>query len=78
MSWGRKEPQPGEALSNELTLIVSFCSQSLSFGEEAGEGFPITLYAKFASHMDEDSVKESSTILAVSDSVSSQEITLQV
>ena len=75
MSWGRKEQQPGEAMSDEL---CSFCSQSLSFGEEAGGGFPITLYAKFASHMDEDSVKESSTILAVSDSVSSQEITLQV
>ena len=41
-------------------------------------GFPITLFPKFASRMDEDSVKESSTILDVSDSVSLQETTLQV
>ena len=43
-----------------------------------GGGFPITLFAKFAAQVAEDSVKESSTILTVSNALSSQEITLQV
>ena len=51
----------------------------LSFQFFFGQGcYSITLFAKFASHMDKDSVKESSTILAVSDIVSSQKITPQV
>ena len=79
MSRGQKEPQPGLTLSDEFpSTIACFSSQSLSFGEEVGGGFPITLFAKFAAQLAEDSVKESSTILTVSNALSSQEITLQV
>ena len=77
MSRSEKEPQPG-LKPIFLLYLASFCSQSLSFGEKAGGSLPITLYAKFAAHLAEDLVKESSTILTVSDAVSSQEITLQV
>ena len=47
--WGEKEPQPGLSLS--LIFTCSFSFQSLSFSEKAGEGFPITLYAKFAPYL---------------------------
>ena len=77
MSRSEKEPQPG-LKPIFLLYLASFCSQSLSFGEKAVGSLPITLYAKFAAHLAEESVKESSTILTVSDAVSSQEITLQV
>jgi len=58
-------------------LVKKSHNQGLSFAAKAGGGSPITLFAKFAPHLTEDSVKESSTILTVSDAVSSQEITLQ-
>ena len=50
---GEKEPQPGLTLSF-LLYLATFCSQSLSFGEKAEGGLPITLYAKFAPHLAED------------------------
>ena len=58
---------------------TSSYSQSLSFNAEASRGFAITLYAKFDPYVNATSVKNSSTILIVSDSSASpQQITLEV
>ena len=64
---------------NTSSLAASSYSQSLSFDTEASRGFAITLYAKFDPYVNATSVKNSSTILIVSDSSASpQQITLEV